>query len=344
MEYGDDGVTESIASSGTKSDNGAGKKETDLSSLGMNNKGEVRSASEFKDIFDDTGDSHRPYRCPFCEVRYEDRCIVTECVKAPHFKLPDGTSHRNGCNGEAGSDEITEVRGSSSTPKRTVVGEIEVPEALVTRRKATSVCTYGDEGVGAPPDAAEVLRRRRLVAADKTISSHYTTSLLRPIVHAYRRLRKHAYEKAIAAKLKQGSTEYNTSFGTTLNAYKLSLYKQKLTYGKAFQGNKLSPWGVERIYFGVGQIQADGDYLVIKDVDSWPKQPKSKDLIPFVVKLSRTPAPEAPTSHLNALEALELLATEKKELNWYAYGLPRLQNDEKFELLVDSLDHFYWTN
>src|SRR5471032_1653500 len=107
-----------------------------LSSLGMNSKGEVRSASEFKDIFEDVGESHGPYRCPFCEVLYEDRCIVTECVKAPHFKLPNGTDHAVGCNGELGEESSTVVIGPSKAPKRTVVGGVELPEALVKRRKA----------------------------------------------------------------------------------------------------------------------------------------------------------------------------------------------------------------
>ncbi|MGE8454108.1 MAG: hypothetical protein ACN6OP_26570, partial [Pseudomonadales bacterium] len=47
-----------------------------LSSLGMNKYGDVRSASEFKGIFEEIGNSYGPYRCPFCEVPYEDRCIV----------------------------------------------------------------------------------------------------------------------------------------------------------------------------------------------------------------------------------------------------------------------------
>lgn len=308
----------------------------------MNKYGEVRSASEFKDIFDVTGNSYRPYRCPFCEVPYEDRCIITDCVKAPHFKLPDGTTHRNGCNGEAGEDASAGVRNASRAPKRTVVGDIELPEALVKRRKASSVRKPGDDGLGTPPDAMEVARRRRSIAADKTISSHYTTSQLRAIIHAYMRLRKHAYDEAVKAKLIPGSAGYKESFRNTLDSYKLSLYEQKLTYGNAFQSCKLSPWRVERVYYGSGKLRAEGDYLVIKDANSWPKQAKSKDLVPFEVKLSRVSVPGAPTSHLRALEELERLATAGDDVKWYAYGLPTLQNDEKFELMVDSLDHFHF--
>ena len=105
----------------------------------MSKSGDVRSASEFKEIFEETGNSYGPYKCPFCEVPYEDRCIVTECVKAPHFKLPNGTAHRNGCNGEAGDNASAAVSDSPEASKRTVVGKIEIPEALMKRRKASSV-------------------------------------------------------------------------------------------------------------------------------------------------------------------------------------------------------------
>ncbi len=307
----------------------------------MNKYGEVRSASEFKDIFEDTGESYRPYCCPFCEVLYEDRCIITECVKAPHFKLPDGTVHREGCNGEAGSEESLSVATPSKAPKRTVVGGIELPEALVGRRKAQPVRTPDDEGKGLRPDAIEVARRRRLVAADKTILSHYTTSLLRAIIHGYRRLKKHAYTEAIAAKLEKGSTEYNKFFREMLSQHRLSLYGQKLTYGTAFQGSKLAPWHIERVYSGSGQIRVEVDHLVIKDIDSWPKESKSKELVPFEVKLMRELPPDAPTSHLKVLEALEGIAVTGQTIEWHAYGLPLLRGTQ-FELSIDLLDHFYF--
>ena len=275
----------------------------------MNSKGEVRSASEFKDIFEESGQSFRPYKCPFCEVLYEDRCIVTECVKAPHFKLPDGTKHRNGCNGEADQLPSTIATVPTAAAKRTVVGKIEIPEALVVRRKPSIVRKPGDVGLGAPPDAVEVVRRRRLIASDTTISSCYTTSQFRPIIHAYKRLRKHAYDQAIAAKLKKGSAEYNLKFRQTLSDYDLALYGQKLTYGNAFQGCKLQPYRLERIYNGMGKVRIEGDFLIITDNDLWPKQAKSKtEVAPFEVKLSLTLGADAPTSHVRAMEELEALA------------------------------------
>jgi hypothetical protein len=130
----------------------------DVSELGMNSRGDVRTAYEFKDIFDDTGVSHRPYRCPFCEVPYEDRCIVTECVKAPHFKLPNGTTHRGICDGEPESAPSTQP---ASRPVREVVGELDVPEALVPRRPPG--------GSARPAAPSSALRRpRRKLVADET--------------------------------------------------------------------------------------------------------------------------------------------------------------------------------
>jgi hypothetical protein len=308
----------------------------------MNNKGEVRSASEFKSIFEDFGESYRPYRCPFCEVPYEDRCIITECVKAPHFKLPDGTNHRGECNGESGEDVSVGTSVKPAPAKRRVVGKIEIPEALVMRRKASIVRRPGDDGLGAPPDAVEIARRRKLIAADKTISSCFTTSQLRPIIHAYRRLRKHAFDITVNAGLEKGTPEYNASFRETLNEYDLSLYGQKLNYGNAFQGSKLRPYRLERVYYGSGTIRPEGEFLIIKDLDSWPKQAKDKkDLASFEVKLNRTPEAGAPTNHLKALEELEQLAMSNTDIEWHAYGLPLLQ-DDNYELCVESLDNFYW--
>jgi len=306
----------------------------------MNIHGDVRSASEFKQIVDDGGRSYGPYRCPFCEVPYEAKCIVTECVKAPHFKLPNNTSHRGSCNGETGEVVASGKTKTSVEPKRMVVGEIDLPEALVNRRKATKVRVPGDDGSGPPPDEAEIARRRRIVASDKTISSRFTTSQLQAIVAAYKKLRSHAYEVAIAAGLTKGTREYNESFGNTLDARPLDLYGQKLTYGDAFQGSKLIPNRRERVYYGSGPVRVDGDHFIVEDEDSWPKL--KKEHVPFRLKIARLLMSDAPTSHQRALEELERHAAAGRSIRWHAYGLPVLR-DEKFELLIDSFDHICWT-
>lgn len=322
-------------------------REVNLSSLGMNCKGEVRSASEFKAIFDEDGCSLRPYRCPFCEVSYEDRCIITECVKAPHFALPKGFEHRYPCNGEAIDEASASVDRGWAVSSRVVVGNIELPAALVKRRNATRVRLPGDDGRGPPPSEVEIQRRRKLVASDQTISNNYTVPQLRPIIDAYKRLKKHAYEVAVSAKFKPGTPEYNESFRNTLNSHRLALYEQKLTYGTAFQGNKLSPRSVARVYFGSGTVRLNGDFLIIKDVSSWPTQVKgatdfdAKASVPLEVRVSRTLLPNAPTIHVRTLEDLERRGEEGQAVEWYAYGTPVLQGD-KFELQLDSVDHIYW--
>lgn len=315
-----------------------------MSSIGMDKNGDVRSASEFKEIFEETGNSSGPYKCPFCEIPYEDRCIVTECVKAPHFKLPNGTTHRNGCNGEIGEVVSSEARDSSRTPERKVVGQIEIPEALVKRRNASRVHRPEDGGLEKVPDAFEVTRRRELLGSDKTISSRFTASFLRPIVHAYKRLRKHAYDQAILEGFKRGSKEYNDSFRRTLATHPLSLYQQKLTYGNAFQGSKLTPWNTDRIYHGVGFARIENDYLVIRDMELWPKQLKTQsERATFDVGVHRVLPPDASTSQQRARDELEQLALAGQKIEWYAYGLPRL-NGDNFELLITDLSHLYWLN
>lgn len=308
----------------------------------MNSKGDVRSASEFKSIFEDYGVSFRPYRCPFCEVLYEDRCIITECVKAPHFKLPDNTVHLNGCNGESGTDEPIDAALSEALSKRTVVGKIEIPEALVKRRTATIVRRPGDDGAGPPPDTVEVTRRRKLVAADTTISKRFTTPQLRPIIHAYKRLRKYAYDQAAAAKLQKGTPEYNACFRKTLDAHALSLYGQKLTYGNAFQNFRLQPSRLGRIYSGSGELRVEGNYFIITDENLWPRLPRSKiDVAEFEVRINRVPPADASTSYLRAIEELELVVNKQHRIEWHAYGIAT-HKDAKFVIVVDYLDDFYW--
>jgi hypothetical protein len=310
----------------------------------MNAKGEVRTASEFKDIFIDSNDSHGPYKCPFCEVAYEDRCITTKCVKAPHFKLPANTTHQNGCNGEAGSDSSITVKGGTAAQKRTVIGEIELPEVLIDRRKPQFVRRPGDDGKGLTPDALEVARRRKLITPDEVIASSFTTSLLGQIVDAYIRLRANAHGAAIKAKLKNGTPEYNAKFSEVVNAPPLSLYKQKLTYGKAFQSRHLRPSGRERVYYGRGVVRAENGYFVILDAEKWPTEVKNKDSsVPFEMMVGQAPAEGVPTSHLAILKELVRLEASGKVVEWWAYGLPVRQND-KYVLIIESLDHLYWTD
>ena len=92
----------------------------------------------------------------------------------------------------------------------------------------------------------------------------------------------------------------------------------------------------------MGKVRIEGDFLIITDNDLWPKQAKSKtEVAPFEVKLSLTLGADAPTSHVRAMEELEALASTGKDTEWYAYGLPVLK-EEKFELLLDSLNNLYW--
>lgn len=314
----------------------------DLSSLGMDGRGVVRSASECKDEYIDTGTTYEPYKCPFCEVPYEDRCIVTECVKAPHFKLPVGVSHRNGCNGEATTDAAGNPV-ATKQPQRKVVGDIDLPEALVPRRKSTSIRKTGDDGSGPPPDLVEIVRRREAVAADKTLSSNYTTSLLREVVHAFKRLRKHAREQALLAGLAQGTPDYNAHYRSTINRPVLKLYEHRVTYGNAFQGHKVAPWHEPRIYEGAGRARHQGGCIVLTDANQWPKSRANKtDLTTMEVIIRITLPANAPTSHRRALDDLADIATSGQVIEWHAYGLPILTASGGFQLTVASLDDLYW--
>lgn len=305
----------------------------------MNARGELRSASEFKDVYDATGQSFGPYCCPFCEAPFVDRCIVKPCVKAPHFKFPNGTWHREGCTGEDGVLALATVEELSQKHRRRVVGDVGLPEALVRRRGARVVRMPGDYGQGKPPDSAEIERRRELVAADPTLSSRFTASMLRPIAQAYLTLMEKARKQAGAANHRQGSLEYKATFFATLDACSLLLYEQKLTYRTAFRGFKVPPLDAKRIYHGSGTVRLELDRLIIRDAHTWPKN-RGADAVAFEVSIQRTLLPNAPTSHLAALDELLRLSQSGQRVNWFAYGLPRLEV-AGYELAVETIDHFF---
>lgn len=305
----------------------------------MDSRGDVRTAYEFKDIFDDAGVSHRPYRCPFCEVPYEDRCIITECVKAPHFKLPNGRAHYGDCDGEPASASPADRARPAS---RVVDGEIDVPEALVPRRPPRRVTTASSGGIDAPPSGSEIHRRRKILAADRVIASKFTSALLRAIVSAHKRLMKAAFEKASASGHAKGTPEYRQTFRTLLDSRPLELFGQALTYSSAFLTSRLAPTSKPRIYGGVGAVAMEDAWVKITDVDTWPKEYKSPEHAPFAIYLAADLPADAITQHVRAIEELAALATKGKTIRWWAYGRPALYAESGWVLQVASLDHIYW--
>jgi hypothetical protein len=306
----------------------------------MDNRGDVRTAYEFKDIFDDTGASYRPYRCPFCEVPYEDRCIVTQCVKAPHFKLPNGTFHLAECDGEPNSVPPPE---EVSRPSRRVVGDVDIPEALVARRPPRRVRPAGAEETKAVPGSDEIRRRRRLLGAEREMSSKFTSSLLRNIVVAHRQLMQAAHKEVAAHGHARGTPEYSGTFVRLLEAHPLELFEQRLTYRSAFFTSRLSPANTPRIYMGTGVLEAgDSSVLTVTDKDGWPRVLKGADLVPFVVKLKCALPVDAPASHIKTRDQLLELAESPRRMKWAAYGLPQLDDSGQFELVVESPDHLFW--
>ncbi|MFM0654213.1 hypothetical protein [Paraburkholderia sediminicola] len=288
--------------------------------------------------------SAEPYKCPFCEVAYVDKCIVTECVKAPHFGLvPKGESHRNGCNGEATDGGVSVTVKPLRAPKGVVVGEIDLPEALVSRRKTTRLRTPDDDDIGPPRDATEVQRRRRIVAGDPTIQSCFTTYNIRTIVEAYKRLRSRVHEAAVALKQKPGSDDYKKTFRTSLEFHPLVLNKVKLNYRIAFSNFRLFPSRENRIHNGDGAVSIDDNFIIIRDENNWPTTFEKTRVVPLTVKIARTLPPDSPTTHARALAELVQLALENKSIEWWAYGTPNL-NDDQFGLVVESFDHLYWKN
>lgn len=309
-----------------------------MSVLGMNAQGVVRTAFEFKDIFDKTGESLTPYHCPFCEVLYIDKCISTKRKRAPHFSLPKGVDHRSGCNGEGPSDDAPAVIEDVDEAKRTVVGDVDFPEALVAARRERARFKLLPPDV--VPTPAEVRVRRTKVDSSRLMASRYTSSLLRTFVMAYRTLCELAGKHALTVGALD-TKAYRDAFSAVLQSHKLQLYDDSLNYSSAFYSAHLTPSPNARIYRGYGRVERMGDELVICDDDLWQEAFKSKvRLALFVVTKGSIPA-DAPSLHAETFAKLEHTASTNRKVKWNAYGWVERTENNEFVLRLDTLDHLF---
>lgn len=309
-----------------------------MSVLGMDANGIIRTAYEFKDIFERTGASDSPYCCPFCEVLYTDKCISTTCKKAPHFSRPNGTHHRHGCNGEGETAPSPAVIVDLDEPKRTVVGDVDFPEALVAARRERGRLKRRSEGD--IPTPQEIVQRRKQVDTTALVASKYTSSLLRTFVMAYRDLRGLARKEA-AANGMPGSSEYKEAYREVMTSRRLALYSEQFTYGSAFYNSKLTPAATPRIYQGTGTVKWMGTELVITDDSTWPRAYKSAERLQFFVVTEATLPHDSSRLHAELMANLDRAAAIGATVSWNAYGLAELTSDGEFLLRLETLDHLF---
>jgi hypothetical protein len=304
----------------------------------MDANGIIRTAYEFKDIFERTGASHSPYCCPFCVVHYIDKCISVTCKKAPHFSLPKGIDHLHPCNGEGEPDPSTTLIVDLDEPKRTIVGDVDFPESLVAaRRERGRQKRHGEWGV---PTIEEIVQRRKQVDTTDLLATKYTSSLLRTFGMAYRDLRGLARE-AVAASGEPGSSEYKEAYRNIVTSRRLALYGEPFTYGSAFYNSKLTPAATPRIFQGAGTVKRMGTELVIGDNSWWPRAYKRPEQLPLFVVADATLPPDSPRLHAELLADLARAADEGATVNWNAYGLVELTSDGEFLLRLETLDHLF---
>lgn len=304
----------------------------------MDADGFVRTAYEFKDIFEKTGVSAAPYCCPFCEVAYIDKCVSTTCKKAPHFSLPKGVDHRDGCDGEGLAEVATPTVVESDQPKSTVVGDVEFPEALVAARRERGRFKRHEQ-LG-QPSRQEVDERRRRVDTAGLVSSRYTSSLLRTFVMAQRALRELARQHALT-RGQPKTPEYNAAYGKVMRSRRLDLYGDQLTYDSAFQGSNLVPVAAPRIYQGKGQVRRMGDELVIEDNGTWPIERNKPERLRFFVVAEAVLPPKSPRAHEECMSLLVEAASSGRAVAWNAYGLAQETPDGEFVLRLETFDHLF---
>lgn len=310
-----------------------------MSGLGVDRYGVVRSAYEFKDMYDRTGEYTGEYCCPFCEVRYVDKCVTTRCKNAPHFALPPlARGHRGKCNGEAASPPglVAEIKDDGA--RRRKVRDVDFPEALVAASPERG--RFRKKVEGFEPSPEEVESRRRSVNTKGFLASKFTSSLLRTFVFAHGDLKELAKKQAQTCGL-PSTPEFNRAFREVMESRPLELYGERLTYNTVFMNSRLSPPETPRIYQGIGTVQREGQELVIWDKDAWPKERKGSEKLDFFVVADAEIEHSTPRTHKRLHANLAAAVENGTRITWHAYGNVQHSEANQFVLRLESLDHLF---
>lgn len=315
-----------------------------MSSLAANDFGDVATAREFRDMFLDQKLKFSQFFCPTCEMELHARCIYTECVRAPHFYVPNNEKHEPWCepleNGIVGP--VTPVADDGSIPGFKVLRrDVELPEALVRRRMARMGFPV-PTGLKRGSVSGDEAKRRAKRLRDVGIPQRQTTSMLREVATAYERLGAAVREQA--EKEKTNATEMWRRVNEAHSRCPLDLYGERLDYNSAFRNPKGKIHTAPRIYKGRrGTADFHEDRVIIVAGERFGPQPIDQDdpsaQAQFVVFLPPDPGNEM-AWQTNLRTELEAAAKRRAKVNWYAYGTPGVVGVHAL-LELESLDDLY---
>lgn len=311
-----------------------------MSSLAMNENGDVATAWEFRDRFLSARERYTKFSCSLCGVLLHDRCIYTECKKAPHFYLPKGESHEHWCGPQEASIVGPVVSPSivENSPRyRVLKRNVELPEALVRRRiRKFSFEVPGGLNPERVP-AVEAERRANLMRSGD-IPQRQTTSMLREVATAYDKVIEEV--RTIAKEEGLPDAKQWELRSATLKDFPLNLYGDASNYSEAFRNPKGGIKTVERIYHGYsGRVGIDDGQLRITANEGYQSQSEAGNgaaqLASFFVLIPSQRRGE----YALEIELRQLLieAAEKRlRVRWFAYGLP-VEIDRNALLKIESL-------
>gem|GEM_PF-3510913 len=308
-----------------------------MSELALGDNGQIKSASEFHDLYIKNTTKHITFTCPFCKVRLFGKAIYVDGPqgKSPHFSCYPQEPHVNGCDGYPTIDGKSTIHLEQTC--KTVIGKetFSLPEKLVVKaapnnKKHTIQTTNGNE--------SEQVKEKRAQAGRERGTVKYTSSLIRSFVIARNTLLKEIYNHAKSNKL--SGAERNELIEKTLTKAPINLDGNSTNYNKAFQRTTYFS-GQNKIWYGESVISKYDDFIYILNKSTIKN---GKDTLEFSIKI-QIPRNIILTSkrHQSIIHFLTKAIKDKSKLKWYCYGKASINPDGKTaELNIDNLDHVYF--
>lgn len=292
--------------------------------------GEPHSAWAFRGIYQKYGHKYDMFFCPFCDIRLTACVIYNEgdSARSPYFSARHG-EHIFPCDGQP----IETGARSTINPikNRHERAEITCPEAF-TDRKPPKKILLGQPSTPTPT-AMDINKRRRNARTLGRVTAK--TYLLQAIVEARNIMISDVFKRA--KELGWPNEKRGQSIDVALKDKPLQLI-DTTNYKDAFRTFAYIHFKMPRIYYGTGFIHLRPNGFVINSqfLRKANNMTVNGEVQIDIEKISDT----SPKSHVALVMLLSELASTKKEVRWFAYGLAKMSAD-KICVQISNLDYLF---
>jgi hypothetical protein len=302
-----------------------------MSDLGVIEKGgEAYSAWTFRGIYQKYGHKYDMFFCPFCDIRLT-ACVIYndgDSARSPYFSARHG-EHIFPCDGQPIET------GARSTIKpiknRHELTEITCPEAFTDRQPPRKTLLVQPNTP--TPTGMDINKRRRNAGTLGRVTAK--TYLLQAIVEARNIM--------ISDVFKRGK-EFGWSNEKRGQLIDLALKDKPLqlidatNYKDAFRTFAYIHFKMPRIYYGTGfiSLRSNGFVICSQFLRKTNNVIVHGEIQVNIESISET----SPKSHATLVGTLSELASTKKEIRWFAYGLAQM-NADKICVKISNLDYVF---